>query len=124
MLVFATVACAAVVLVQTSFMQHNGFEFLQRINILVGQKKFGDALKLAATFYQGQAKAVVGLPRKAAERKQVVKQQVSARQVVKQQVSARQVVKQQVSPRQVVKQQVSARQVVRQAAGNLFLAAH
>ena len=75
---FATEACAAVVLVQTSFMQHNGFEFFQRINILVGQKKFGDALKLAATFYQGQAKAVVGLPRKVVERKQVVKQQVSA----------------------------------------------
>ena len=49
----------------------------QRIDVLVKQNKHRDALALALSFYEGKAKAVVGLMGSTKKKKCVVKDMVS-----------------------------------------------
>lgn len=48
----------------------------QRLDVLLKQEKYKEALVLAQSFYEGRAKAVVGLPGSAHKRKQVVADKV------------------------------------------------
>jgi len=52
---------------------------LQRIDVLVKQNHYQDALALALSFYEGTAKAVVGLTGSSSKRKEIVSDLVSSK---------------------------------------------
>ena len=53
------------------------FYTFQRIDVLVKENRYQDALSLALSFHDGKAKAVVGLSGSSKSRKSVVAQLVS-----------------------------------------------
>lgn len=53
--------------------------FVQRIDVLVKQNKYNEALALALSFYDGRAKAVIGLTASSKNKKEVVSSLVRKR---------------------------------------------
>lgn len=53
--------------------------FVQRIDVLVKQTKYNEALALALSFYDGRAKAVIGLTASSKNKKEVVSSLVRKR---------------------------------------------
>ena len=61
-----------------TFPFHDPFVFhLQRIDVLIKQNRYQDALALGLSFYEGKAKAVVGLTGSQRMRKEIVANLVS-----------------------------------------------
>ena len=52
------------------------FSFCQRLDVLLRENRHQDAIALALTFYEGTAKAVIGLSHNPKRRKEVVANKV------------------------------------------------